>query len=128
MKSLVGKWSNVTRQPLDYSIETHPISIICDASFTGAAGILCQGPEWQKVSVAAFWSGKFTTTQQNYPIMLHFCNIKYSYLSYLFCKEKTTSQNRCKERDNCYLIPKDWLLIVQSRVCLDSKSKFNGTI
>ena len=34
----------------------------------GAAGVLSQGINWKDSIVAAFWSGKFNSTQQNYPV------------------------------------------------------------
>ena len=53
---------------MSYAPDSPPIYVICDASYTGAAGVLSQGNDWKNSIVAAFWSGKFTSTQQNYPV------------------------------------------------------------
>lgn len=45
-----------------------PILLITDASLTGASGVLAQGEDMKSASIAAFWSGKFNSAQQNYPV------------------------------------------------------------
>jgi hypothetical protein len=60
--------------------------VMTDACMNGVAAVVAQGHEWHHAQVAAFFSTKMTTTQQNYPIheqemlagvegMLQFCNI-----------------------------------------------------
>ncbi|QRW20698.1 Transposon Ty3-I Gag-Pol polyprotein [Rhizoctonia solani] len=53
---------------LKYGKNESPIYLITDASLTGASGLVSQGKEWQTAQVAAFWSAKFTTAQQNYSV------------------------------------------------------------
>lgn len=67
IKCIVEKHRSVTRKPLDYSEKAPPIWLVTDASVTGAAGHICQGPDWKTGSPVAFWSGKFTTAEQAYP-------------------------------------------------------------
>ena len=68
IKLLVSKFGSHTRKSLSYAPNAPPIYVICDASYTGAAGVLSQGINWKDSIVAAFWSGKFNSTQQNYPV------------------------------------------------------------
>ena len=68
VKKLVSSFGPHTRKSLSYVPDSPPIYVICDASYTGAAGVLSQGNDWKNSIVAAFWSGKFTSTQQNYPV------------------------------------------------------------
>jgi hypothetical protein len=45
-----------------------PIFLITDGCATGIAGIVSQGQDWQSAKVAAFFSAKLNSAQQNYPV------------------------------------------------------------
>ena len=71
---------------LDYAKGTPHVWYMTDACMNGVAGVIVQGHKWQHAHVAAFFSAKLTTTQQNYPIhkqemlagvegMLQYCDI-----------------------------------------------------
>lgn len=44
------------------------INLVTDASLTGASGHVSQGGDLRTARVAVFWSGKFNSAQQNYPV------------------------------------------------------------
>lgn len=67
-KQIVVKHRDTHRVALDYTTNAAPVHLITDASLTGASGVLTQGKEWKESSVIAFWSGKFDSAQQNYPV------------------------------------------------------------
>ena len=68
IKSIVHKGQEQRRASIDYSPAGDPIWLITDACCTGASGYICQGPEWKSARVVTFWSGKFNSAQQNYPV------------------------------------------------------------
>ncbi|QRV84578.1 Transposon Ty3-I Gag-Pol polyprotein [Ceratobasidium sp. AG-Ba] len=68
VKEIVSKWRDHHRVAIDYSEGAPPINLVTDASLTGASGILSQGEDPKTAKIAMFWSGKFTPTQQNYPV------------------------------------------------------------
>ncbi|QRV92243.1 Transposon Ty3-I Gag-Pol polyprotein [Ceratobasidium sp. AG-Ba] len=68
VKEIVSKWRDHHRVAIDYSEGAPPINLVTDASLTGASGILSQGEDPRTAKIAMFWSGKFTPTQQNYPV------------------------------------------------------------
>jgi hypothetical protein len=45
----------------------HRVFVICDACPSGVAGILGQGPSWDRVKIADMWSARLTQAQSNYP-------------------------------------------------------------
>jgi hypothetical protein len=53
---------------LDYSPGAPPINLVCDASLTGGSGVVSQGEDLASAKILAFWSGKFNSAQQNYPV------------------------------------------------------------
>ncbi|KAG8725310.1 hypothetical protein FRC09_002672 [Ceratobasidium sp. 395] len=67
-KEIVNKWRDHHRIAIDYSENALPINLVTDASLTGASGVLSQGENIETAKIAMFWSGKFTPTQQNYPV------------------------------------------------------------
>jgi transposase InsO family protein len=67
VKRYVQDFRNHHRKPLRYDDEAPPINLITDACNTGIAGVISQGTDWQTAPVAAFFSAKLTSTQQNYP-------------------------------------------------------------
>jgi transposase InsO family protein len=54
--------------PLNYKDDAPPINLITDACTTGIAGIVSQGNDWKTATVAAFFSAKLNSAQQNYPM------------------------------------------------------------
>jgi hypothetical protein len=42
--------------------------LITDGCSTGIAGVVCQGDDWKTAKVAAFFSAKLSSAQQNYPV------------------------------------------------------------
>ena len=68
VKSIVHKWRGHHRTTLDYSKGAPPINLTCDACCSGGSGVISQGHKRETANIVAFWSGKFSTTQQNYPV------------------------------------------------------------
>ncbi|CUA78236.1 Transposon Ty3-I Gag-Pol polyprotein [Rhizoctonia solani] len=68
VKSIVQKHHETHHVALDYSKEAPPINLVTDACLTGASGVLSQGKDISTAKVVVFWSGKFTSTQQNYAV------------------------------------------------------------
>lgn len=68
VKKIVSKYRSHNRVALDYSPGAPPINLTTDACCTGASGVVSQGEDLKTAKIAAFWSGKFTATQQNYPV------------------------------------------------------------
>jgi hypothetical protein len=67
-QEIVEKFQEHHRVALKYEESAGPINLVADASLTGASGFLSQGEDWRKAPIAAFWSGMFNTTQQNYSV------------------------------------------------------------
>lgn len=65
---LVHDFRNHHRTVLQYGKGAPPINIITDASHTGVGGIISQGKDWQNARIAAFYSAKMNSAQQNYPV------------------------------------------------------------
>ena len=53
---------------IKYGPEEAPINLVADASLTGAGGALSQGHDLKTARIIVFWSGKFNSAQQNYPV------------------------------------------------------------
>ena len=68
VKDIVHKWCNSRRTALDYSEGAQAINLVMDASLTGVSGYICQGDDVLAAKVIMFWSGKFNSAQQNYPV------------------------------------------------------------
>ena len=68
VKSLVHAARNHTRVPLNYSKSAPPIWMVTDGCATGISGLVSQGPEWKTARIAAFYSAKLNSAQQNYPV------------------------------------------------------------
>ena len=68
VKHIVDRGRNHKRVPLRYGPDEYPIFLITDGCATGIAGVVSQGPYWQKAKVAAFFSAKLNSAQQNYPV------------------------------------------------------------
>ncbi|KAJ3553076.1 hypothetical protein NP233_g12731 [Leucocoprinus birnbaumii] len=56
------------RKPLQYGPEAPPINMVTDGCVTVIAGVISQGKDWKKAKVAAFFSAKLNSAQQNYPV------------------------------------------------------------
>jgi hypothetical protein len=68
VKDIVHKWRNTRRRSIDYSPNAPPCNLCCDASLTGGSGVLSQGDDYLTAHIISFWSGKFNSAQQNYPV------------------------------------------------------------
>ena len=58
VKSIVRRFRDHHRVPLDYPAGADPVWLITDASLTGAGGAILQGKDWRNAKVVSFWSGK----------------------------------------------------------------------
>jgi RNase H-like domain found in reverse transcriptase len=68
VKRLVQTTRDHRRRPLDYSVDAAPIWMITDGCATGISGVVSQGNDWKTAEVAAFYSAKLNSAQQNYPV------------------------------------------------------------
>ena len=68
IKKLAVKCRDHHRKPLDYGSESLPINVVTDGCITGIAGVISQGKDWRTAKVAAFYSAKLNSAQQNYPV------------------------------------------------------------
>ncbi|KAJ3013108.1 hypothetical protein NUW54_g1685 [Trametes sanguinea] len=68
VKAKVHLWRNNRRVSLDYSAGAPCINLVTDASLTGASGYISQGDDLPTSKVVTFWSGKFNSAQQHYPV------------------------------------------------------------
>ena len=67
VKTLVHQVRENRRVPLDYSEGAPPIWMITDGCSTGISGLVSQGDDWKTAKIAAFYSAKLNSAQQNYP-------------------------------------------------------------
>lgn len=86
VKALVHALRDHSRVPLNYSKDAPPIWMITDSCATGISGVVSQDHEWKTAKIAAFYSVKLNSAQQNYPVhevemlagietMLHYADI-----------------------------------------------------
>jgi hypothetical protein len=68
VKRLVQSTRDHSRKPLIYSNNAPQIWMVTDGCTTGVAGLISQGPEWKSAKIAAFYSAKLNSAQQNYPV------------------------------------------------------------
>ena len=72
--------------PIEYGENTKPVWFMTDACINGITAMISQGDDWKRSTVAAFFSAKLNSAQQNYPVheqemlagiegMLHYCDI-----------------------------------------------------
>ncbi len=54
------------RRPLTYDPDAPPINVVTDGCVT--AGVISQGDDWRTAKVAACYSAKLNSAQQNYPV------------------------------------------------------------
>ena len=67
VKNLVHQVRENRRVPLDYAEGASPIWMITDGCATGISGLVSQGDDWKTAKIAAFYSAKLNSAQQNYP-------------------------------------------------------------
>ena len=68
VKELVHRVREHRRVPLNYSEGAPPIWMITDGCATGISGLVSQGDDWKTAKIAAFYSAKLNSAQQNYPV------------------------------------------------------------
>jgi hypothetical protein len=68
VKDLVERARSHHRVPLDYSKGAAPIWMVTDGCATGLSGLVSQGEDWKTARIAAFYSAKLNSAQQNYPV------------------------------------------------------------
>jgi hypothetical protein len=68
VKNLVHHAREHRRQPLNYAEGAPPVWMITDGCSTGISGVISQGDNWKTAKVAAFYSAKLNSAQQNYPV------------------------------------------------------------
>ena len=68
VKHIVEKHRHDHRKALDYSEGADPIYVTTDGCLTGGGGYVSQGRDPKTANVVAFWSGKWNSAQQNYPV------------------------------------------------------------
>jgi len=66
VKRLTQKAQRHHQVPLDYSTDAPQIWMVTDRCGTDIAGLISQGPDWKTVKIAAFYSAKLNSAQQNY--------------------------------------------------------------
>jgi len=68
VKELVQSTRDHRRVPIKYTKDAPTIWMVTDGCATGIAGLISQGPEWKTADIAAFYSAKLNSAQQNYPV------------------------------------------------------------
>ena len=68
VKNLVHQVRENCWVPLDYVEGASLIWMITDGCATGISGLVSQGDDWKTARIAAFYSAKLNSAQQNYPI------------------------------------------------------------
>ena len=68
VKALVQAARNHHRVPLDYTVGAPQVWLVTDGCATGVAGVVSQGADWKSARMAAFFSAKLNSAQQNYPV------------------------------------------------------------
>jgi hypothetical protein len=70
IKNIVDQQQHSRRVPVKYGAlaEVEQVFLITDGCATGVAGVVAQGSDWKTAKVAAFFSAKLNSAQQNYPV------------------------------------------------------------
>jgi transposase InsO family protein len=68
VKDLIQTYRNHHRVTLKYGDGQPPINVVTDGCATGIAGLVSQGEDWQTAPIAAFYSAKLNSAQQNYAV------------------------------------------------------------
>ncbi|KAI0323146.1 hypothetical protein GY45DRAFT_1265070, partial [Cubamyces sp. BRFM 1775] len=53
---------------LDFEAVARSVTLVTDTSLTGANGYISQGNKLRTSESVTFWSGKFNSAQQHYPV------------------------------------------------------------
>jgi hypothetical protein len=68
VKDLVHRAREHRRVPLDYTPNAPPVWMVTDGCATGISGVVSQGKDWKTADIAAFYSAKLNSAQQNYAV------------------------------------------------------------
>lgn len=68
VKQYVAACVSHSRVPLNYAQRHEPIWVMTDVYSNGIKGVIAQGLDWKTAKVAAFYSAKMSSAQQNYPV------------------------------------------------------------
>lgn len=68
VKQIVTTHRDGCRKALDYSKEAEPIFVTTDGCLTGGGGFVSQGKDPKMANIMSFWSRKWNSAQQNYPV------------------------------------------------------------
>ena len=68
VKQYVQACRDHRRVPLVYGGTAPRVWLMTDACINGVATVIAQGDDWKTANVAAFFSAKLSTAQQNYPV------------------------------------------------------------
>ena len=68
VKRIVNDHRDQCWEALDYSRDAPPIWVTTDGCLTGGSGYVSQGFKPDNAKVVGFWSGKWSSAQQNYPV------------------------------------------------------------
>ena len=68
VKQIVEEHRNQQQIALDYSTKGESIWVTTDGCLTGGGGYVSQGNDPEMAKVVGFWSGKWNSAQQNYPV------------------------------------------------------------
>jgi hypothetical protein len=68
IKRLVSEGKDHHRKPLIYKPGAPKVWLVSDGCATGISGVVSQGDDWKTAKVAAFFSAKLNSAQQNYPV------------------------------------------------------------
>jgi len=68
VKHLVHQARDHRRVPLNYSKDAAMIWMVTDGCATGISDLVSQGNNWKTAKIAAFYSAKLNSAQQNYPV------------------------------------------------------------
>ena len=68
VKMLVQSARDHHRVPVNYAPNAPQVWMVTDGCATGIAGVVSQGNDWKTAKIAAFYSAKLNSAQQNYPV------------------------------------------------------------
>ena len=68
VKKIVNNHRDQRGEALDYSKNAPLIWVTMDRCLTGRGRYVSQGTDLNNVKIVGFWSGKWSSAQQNYPV------------------------------------------------------------
>jgi RNase H-like domain found in reverse transcriptase/Reverse transcriptase (RNA-dependent DNA polymerase)/Retroviral aspartyl protease len=68
VKQSVHDWRELRCKSIDYTSGAPKINLAADSCLSGGGATLSQGDSLATADIVAFWSGKFNSAQQNYPV------------------------------------------------------------